>query len=235
MEKINSFIQLLKKRNIKLVIFDFDNTILNTHSTWMVNKNFYNFIDKYGNTSWQTNPYIHIGKSMDYWSNWFLEKPSLDHFTDYGLFITLINKLKQNDINVGIASFGHKIIIKIYVELLLGKNQKIFSQKNVTTPSDFIKINYEFREYNSRNDVGNYAMRVNDHTTALMDKTNQIKLLSKRFNINPTNTILFDDNIINIENCLLTKSYGVCCKNGLNYESIENANRLLSKLSNKFK
>ncbi len=139
-DDIAALVKYLMSKKIKLVAFDFDNTITNVHSSRLFGPQLYSSI-KSKNTTWSTNPYKYVGHNLESWATWFNMKPSLAHFSDPNLFKMIVYFLISNNISVAIASFGHKAIIRIYMDLLFGKNQQIFHERNVVTPNDFMKVN----------------------------------------------------------------------------------------------
>lgn len=181
--------------NTKMVVFDFDQTIINTHCMWLVNTGFYNFIDKNGIIEWNTNPYEYIGKDLEKWKIWFVEKPDLKDFSNHTLFKELICSLLKNNIKVAIASFGYNVIIRVHMDLLFGRDQTIFTDKNITTPCDFEKVGFK---YIYRDPLNPKGIRLNECNGELRNKNYQIKLLANRFDLKPHEMLLIDDNSSNV-------------------------------------
>jgi hypothetical protein len=99
--KVNNFINELKKKNIQLLVFDFDKTILNINA-YELYKNDYGF-DLYG---------IEFKKHMNTRNDTDIEK----EFADLELFKEIISQAKNNDIKIGIASNNFDHIIRVYLE-----------------------------------------------------------------------------------------------------------------------
>ena len=65
----------------------------------------------------------------------FVVPPSLKHYANPDLYKEIVLQCLNNDIKPFIASFGSRMAIKNYIELLFGEEQTIFNDDNVFTPS----------------------------------------------------------------------------------------------------
>jgi hypothetical protein len=68
--------------------------------------------------------------------------PSLEHYANPQLYKQIVLQCLANGIKPFISSFGSRMAIKNYVELLFGEDQKIFNDDNVFTPSTFGEFDF---------------------------------------------------------------------------------------------
>lgn len=115
------------------------------------------------------------------------QKDLLNDFADPEFFITLVNMLIMNNKKIGVISFGTYNVIKTYLERVMGNNY-IFNSENILTPL-----------------LGD--SRYGEVVPCPPENKNEmIQKLAKKYNVNMSRIIFFDDSKNNI---LAAKKLGV--------------------------
>ena len=174
-------------------------------STKNIYSNYDNFIKKYDLFIWdfdltilKIHSYALEVKSGDVEGmNW---KRLMDHFADPIFFRDLVNYLVSHKKKVAIISFGTYNVIKSYLDRLFDDN-KIFGLDNIITPLE-----------------GN--QRYNKLFKPSSDKNQYIIDVARKYSIDYSKVIFFDDDTNNIEKSkeLGISSYLINPKNGFNKE-----------------
>jgi hypothetical protein len=174
-------------------------------STKNIYSNYDNFIKKYDLFIWdfdltilKIHSYALEVKSGDVEGmNW---KKLMHHFADPIFFRDLVNYLVSHKKKVAIISFGTYNVIKSYLDRLFDDN-KIFGLDNIITPLE-----------------GN--QRYNKLFKPSSDKNQYIIDVARKYSIDYSKVIFFDDDINNIEKSkeLGISSYLINPKNGFNKE-----------------
>ena len=163
-----SIVQYYLDNGIKYVCFDWDFTVLAIHTSRILL------------------PFVSGRPSIDYlkWTEasgmdltaYVKSLPSVDQYANGELFKQVVLQCIENGIAVHIMSFGYRALICGYVEALFGKDQKIFSDANVHTPSNF---------------------GINDFCSALGNKNQMLEKLGLA-DTDKSAVIFYDDDVRNI-------------------------------------
>lgn len=169
-ENSDKIIQHYLKKGIKYVAFDWDCTILGIHSCELFNQEKGPSDPKVLFTTWSS--------SIDLMKPYYHNPPKLEHYANSELFKHVILDCLSNNIAVYIVSFGYRILIKTYVEMLFGPDQTVFGDHNVFTPSMF-----------NQGDFG--------------DMGNKQRMILKIGSPKPSQLLFYDDSRNNISHALI--------------------------------
>lgn len=149
------------KNGIKYFGVDWDFTALRIHTSDITT-----FYKAAGNNE----PFLKFKWSQDKKSAlaFFSIPPSVEHYANPELYKQIVLQCLSNDIKPFICSFGSRMAIKNYVELLFGENQQVFNDENVFTPSMYGELDF----------------------TGLRDKQNSLDHVS---NGQPLSVVFYDD------------------------------------------
>lgn len=151
-ENMDKFISLILSKKIKRVVFDFDSTILGLHTADILSRDMIDKLNSISKVRWFDKVEPEYPEVLEKLNE--LIDPS--HFANGELFKLVVFKCLENNIQVSIASFGFRYVIRKYIELLFGEDQKVFSDANVLTPSDFGVE--DFTEFSTHKENGKVAM-----------------------------------------------------------------------------
>jgi hypothetical protein len=132
-------VQEYKANGITDVACDWDLTILKIHTSALL-RHSSDFIPKNSYFSsckwfWEKDEKVKESKK-DLLT--FLSRPiALTDYANHELFREVVIQSVAAGIRFHILSFGYRVIIRMYIELLFGSTQTIFNDENVVTPSDF--------------------------------------------------------------------------------------------------
>ena len=171
-------VEVYIKNGIKHVVWDFDLTVLGLHSADIVLK----ISSDLMTARWNDAKCDSIGPC------------NLNYYANANLFKDVVLECKRNNIKVYIASFGYRLFIKGQIEILFGKDQDIFNDDNVWTPSDFgfndfddmgdkLKMLNKIKLDNGdKNQVLFYDDSYKNITSAVADGFKHAFLVNNRFN-----------------------------------------------------
>ena len=129
-QEAKKIVQSLLDKGVKHFCTDWDLTALKIHTSETILRPPY-AVDM-DSSDWKTCTEMDVSKNVRPG-----REPCLAHFANPALFKEVITECLAQGIKVYIMSFGFRALICKYVEALFGKDQTIFTDANVFTPSNF--------------------------------------------------------------------------------------------------
>ena len=183
MEDAQKIVAKFQAKKIKHVVFDWNNTVLSVHEADLLP-------DIYHTASGNDSLHFARWTSAEIQVKGASVRCNRKNFANASLFREVVLQCVKAGISVYILSFGLRYFIKKDVELLFGRDQTIFSDTNVFTPSDF-----GVKDYFDMGDKNDMLMKVSSPAASFC------------FGISKSSIVYYDDSSINVA---AAKKEGYC-------------------------
>lgn len=173
-EVFTTVLDRFQKQDIACVAFDWDFTVLKVHTRRFLKLHPSKPLKDIERLRWKEIP--------EDLSPWFADgKYGLESFANPVLFKNVVEACVKLGIRVYILSFGYRAAIKYGIHLLFGRDQLLFNDDNVITPSDFGYVDFyamnsklpmlelvQKRLSGSKNSIKNCQMLLYDDTMEIV-------------------------------------------------------------------